>query len=238
MPIITAVFESAPHARTAMDQLAGIGVEEAKINLLTPGNAPAEANVAGGLARGTGATLGGILGMGASTFLIPGLGPIAGVGIIAGALAGTALGAAAGEVVDRKTDIPRQDLYFYEDALRRGRVILIVDAHGGDEETRVRNILEHAGGRSIDSLRREWWYSLRERERDYVRLRGAGEWSESDYRSGFEAALHPATRGKDYDQAAAYIESCYPGPCKTEVFRIGFDRGRQYLYGNTSGETH
>lgn len=236
MPTITAVFESAAEARAAMDSLAGIGIEEARINYLTPGNAAEEANPAAGLGTSTGATLGGILGMGASTFLIPGLGPIAGVGLIAGAIAGTALGGVLGKAVDRKTDVPREDLYFYEEALRRGQTILIVDAHHGDEETRVRNILEHAGGRSIDSLRREWWYSLRDREREYVRLRGKGDWNESDYRSGFEAALHPATRGQDYDQAAAYIESCYPGPCRTEVFRVGFDRGRQYLQGNVSGE--
>lgn len=236
MPTISAVFESATAAREAMDSLAGIGIEEARINYLTPGSAAAEANTAAGLAKGTGATLGGILGMGASTFLIPGLGPVAGVGLIAGAIAGTALGGVLGTAVDRKTDVPREDLYFYEEALRRGKTILIVDAHHGDEETRARNILEHAGGRSIDSLRREWWYSLRDREREYVRLRGQSDWNESDYRSGFEAALHPATRGQDYDQAAAYIESCYPGPCKTEVFRVGFDRGRQYLQGNASGE--
>ena len=237
MPIISTVFESESAARGAIDALAGIGVEEAKINYLTPGNAPGEANAAAGLARSTGATLGGILGMGASTFLIPGLGPVAGLGLIAGAVAGTALGAMAGRAVDRKTDVPREDLFFYEDAMRRGHTILIVDAHHVDEETRVRNILEHAGGRSIESLRREWWLSLRDREREFVRLRG-GDWSEADYRSGFEAALHPAARGHDYDQVSAYIESCYPGPCRTEVFRVGFDRGRQYLQGNTSGEVH
>ncbi|HET7705359.1 MAG TPA: hypothetical protein VFM36_04690 [Thermoanaerobaculia bacterium] len=236
MPTISAVFESAEAARAAMDALAGIGIEEGRINYLMPGNAAGEANPAAGLAKGTGATLGGILGMGASTFLIPGLGPIAGVGLIAGAIAGTALGAVVGKAVDRKTDVPREDLYFYEEALRRGQTIIIVNADHGDEETRVRNILEHSGGRSIDSIRREWWYSLRDREREYVRLRGQGDWNESDYQSGFEAALHPATRGQDYDQVAAYIESCYPGPCKTEVFRVGFDRGRQYLQGNVSGE--
>src|SRR5687768_14712120 len=118
MPTISAVFQSGSAARGAIDSLAGIGVEEEKINSLTPGNAPGEANAAAGLAKSTGATLGGILGMGASTFLIPGLGPIAGFGLIAGAVAGTALGAMAGRAVDRKTDVPREDLYFFEDVLR------------------------------------------------------------------------------------------------------------------------
>src|SRR5688500_16231152 len=125
MPTISAVFESPGAARGAVDSLAGIGMEEARINCLAPGNAAAEANTAAGLAKGTGATLGGILGMGASTFLIPGLGPIAGVGLIAGAIAGTALGAVMGKAVDRKTDVPREDLYCYEEALRRGQPILI-----------------------------------------------------------------------------------------------------------------
>lgn len=235
MPTISAMFQSVSEARGAIDSLSGIGVDEGKINYLAPGNAPGEANAAAGLARGSGATLGGLLGMGASTFLIPGLGPIAGFGLVAGALAGTALGAMAGKAVDRKSDVPREDLYFFEEALRRGHTIVIVEAHHGDQEIRVRNILEHAGGRRVESLRREWWLSLRDREREFVRLRG-GDWSEEDYRSGFEAALQPATRGRDYDQVSAYIETCYPEPCKTEVFRLGFDRGKQYLHGNTSGE--
>ena len=54
MPTISAVFESAEAARAAMDALAGIGIEEGRINYLMPGNAAGEANPAAGLAKGTG----------------------------------------------------------------------------------------------------------------------------------------------------------------------------------------
>lgn len=240
MGTVTAIFDSARAANNAIDTIKARGVEDGRINYLTPGDAAAEANSAGGFGKITGTTLGGILGMGAATFLIPGLGPIAGVGLFAGAIAGAGLGAAAGTAIDHKTDVPKHDLYFYEDALRRGSTVVIIDPRDGDQETQVRNILEHAGGRSIESLRREWWNSVRETEREYARQRGYSfEQDEISYRSGFEAALHPETRGRDLDQVAAYIETCYPEPCKTEVFRIGFDRGRQYLQSRSgSPELH
>ena len=236
MGIITAIFESPAAAHAAIDTIKARGVEDSRISYLTPGSAPAELNSAAGIGTGTGATLGSILGMGAATFLIPGLGPIAGVGLLAGALAGAGLGAAAGKAADHKADVPKEDLYFYEEALRQGRTVVLVHPTDHDQETQVRNLLEHAGGRGLESTRREWWSGMRDTERDFARQRGYDfGGNESNYRSGFEAALHPETRGRDYDQVAAYIESCYPEPCKTEVFRIGYDRGRQYLLSRSGG---
>lgn len=229
MATLTAVFDSATDAHQAIDELRHRGFEESRIGCLAPGE-----HTAG---KGAGATMGGILGMGAATFLIPGLGPVAGFGLLAGALAGAGLGAAAGSTVDRKSDVPREDLYFCEDSLRRGQTVVLVEASGDAEETQARNLLEHAGGRRLDSLRHEWWQTVRDGEREHVRERG-GEWDEINYRAGFEAALHPETRGREYDQVAAYVEDCYPEPCRTEVFRIGFDRGRQYLYGRSGWQVH
>lgn len=236
MATLSLVFDSPSEARGALDAIKAHGVDDSRISYLTPGDKPDDHRVSTG--KGAGATVGGVLGMGAATFLIPGLGPIAGVGLLAGALAGAGLGAVAGQAVDH-AGVDKKDLYFYEDALRRGKTVILVDTRDADEETQIRNLLEHGGGRSLQSLRRDWWHDLRDSEREHMRSRGAvGEWNEDDYRSGFEAALHPAVRGQDYDQAAAYIESCYPEPCKTEVFRVGFDRGRQYLHGRNSGQVH
>jgi hypothetical protein len=79
-------------------------------------------------------------------------------------------------------------------------------------------------------MKREWWYGVRERERDYMRSRGKSlDAVEADYQSGFEAALHPTTRGHAYDDVVAYVETCYPEPCRTEAFRIGFERGQSYF---------
>ncbi|HEU4523355.1 MAG TPA: hypothetical protein VFT12_15205 [Thermoanaerobaculia bacterium] len=229
MATITAVFDSPSSAHRAVGDLKDRGIDESRIGLLAPGDHA--------VGKGSGAALGGILGMGAATFLIPGLGPIAGIGIIAGALAGAGLGAAAGAAVEHKSDVPKEDLYFVENGLRHGNAVVLVEAQDDATETQVRNLLEHSGGRSIESLRREWWQGLRDGEREHVQQTGRA-WSENDYRSGFEAALHPATRGREYQQVTAYVESCYPGPCKTEAFRLGFDRGRQYLHGRSGWQVH
>lgn len=229
MATITAVFGSTDAAHRAVDDLQRRGFDQSRLGCLSTGDSSS------GKAAGT--ALGGIFGMGAATFLIPGLGPIAGFGLLAGALAGAGLGAAAGSAVDLKSGVANEDLYFCENALRHGEAVVLVDASGDAEETQVRNLLEHAGGRRIDSLRHEWWQTIRNQERDYARQQGHA-WDEVNYRAGFEAALHPETRGREYDQVTAYLESCYPEPCKTEVFRVGFDRGRQYLYGRSGWQVH
>lgn len=236
MATVTAIFGSITAAHRAIDAVKAKGVEDGRISYLTPGDRASEADGARGLGRPGGTALGGVLGMGAATFVMPFLGPIAGVGLLAGALAGAALGSAAGKAADNKMDVPKHDLYFYEDALRRGHTVVIIETRGETQQTQVRNILEHEGGRSVESLRREWWQSVRDSEREYARQRGYDFPSdEVNYRAGFEGALHPETRGHDYEQVTAYLETCYPEPCRTEVFRVGFDRGRQYLQSRTAG---
>lgn len=237
MSTITAIFTSREQAETAMTALHGRGITEKQMNLLTPGDTVHVKTGSPVSGKSLGAMIGGVLGMGASTFLVPGLGPVIGAGMIAAGLAGAGLGAAAGAAAKRHTaGVPNEDLFFYEDALRRGQAIVIVEAKDGDETTRVRNALEHAGGIGLDKVRRDWWASVRGNERDYARSRGMEfEPNEANYQSGFEAALHPGTRGRAYDQCVAYIETCYPEPCRSDVFRIAFDRGQQYLSRQTGG---
>lgn len=219
MSTVTAVFSSPADAERAIRSLGDNGFEDKQINLLASGSDssfPVHAKQAG-------AAIGAYAGLGAATFL-PGLGPVVGVGMLATGLIGSALGAVAGSALARHTHgIPNEDLYFYDEALRSGQTVIIVDAHDAIEETRARNLLERAGGRSVQSVRHEWWQSVRGGHRHEFN----GE--EKDYRAGFEAALHPATRGRDLDEVTAYIETCYPEPCRTEAFRIGYERGQDYF---------
>jgi hypothetical protein len=236
MPTVTAIFNSPAAARTAISGLTSQGIDTKQVSMLAPGdpvpaedNKPIKAKVAGG-------AVGSVLGMGAATFLVPGLGPVVGLGMIAAGLAGAGLGAAAGAAAERTTaGVPNEDLYFYEESLRRGEAIVFVDAPNDDDRTRLRHVLEQAGGVSIDTKRREWWGTVRDQEREHVRSRGL-DWNENDYRSGFEAALHPGTRGRSYDQCVAYIETCYPEPCRKDAFRVAFDRGQQYLVSRSGGQ--
>ena len=236
MPTVTAIFSSPAAAQKALEAVRAHGTESSGVSLLAPGDAvPVEENrpIQGKVAGGA---VGSVLGMGAATFLIPGLGPVIGLGMIAAGLAGAGLGAAAGAAVERTTaGVPNEDLYFYEESLRRGEAIVFVDATDEDERTRVRHVLEQAGGVSVDTKRRDWWGGMREYEREHARSRGV-DWNESDYRAGFEAALHPVTRGRSYDECVAYIETCYPEPCRRDAFRVAFDRGQQYLVSRSGGQ--
>ncbi|HEV8660410.1 MAG TPA: hypothetical protein VGS96_17525 [Thermoanaerobaculia bacterium] len=225
MATVTGIFASPAEAENAMHSLRAHGFEESQINLLARGESsfPVHGTQAG-------AAIGAFVGLSAATFL-PGLGPVVGMGMIATGLIGTGLGAAAGAAIDRHTHgVPNEELYFYEEAVRNGQPVVIVEAHDQTQATQARNLLERGGGRSVQSLRREWWQSLRDDERAYLRHQGRElEPNEPAYRSGFEAALHPATRGRDLTDVVTYVEECYPEPCKTEVFRIGYDRGQEYF---------
>jgi hypothetical protein len=220
MTIVTAMFASSADAERAILSLEDNGFEEKQINYLATGKELASFPVH---APQAGAVIGAAAGLGAATFL-PGLGPVVGVGMLATGLIGTALGAAAGTAISRNTHgIPNEDLYFYDEALRNGQTVIVVEPRDPVQETKARNLLERAGGRSVQSVRHEWWQNVR----DWHRHEFNGH--ESEYRAGFEAALHPATRGHDYREVTEYVETCYPDGCRTEAFRVGYDRGQEYF---------
>ncbi len=218
MGTVTGIFPSSAEAGNAIHALEAQGFEESQINLLARGESSFPVHGAQ-----AGAAIGAFAGLSAAT-LVPGLGPIVGMGMLASGLIGTALGAAAGKVVDRHTHgVPNEDLYFFDEALRHGQTVVIVDPRDPVQETKARNLLERAGGRSTHSLRQEWWQTIRDRHRHEF------NGDEEEYRAGFEAALHPFTRGRDLQEVAPYVETCYPEPCRSEAFRIGFQRGQEYF---------
>ncbi len=225
MSSVTGIFASTAEAEVAIHVLRTHGFDEGQVNVLTRGESSFPVH-----AKGAGAVIGAAAGLSVAT-LLPGLGPVIGAGMLATGLIGTALGSAAGAAIHRHTHgVPNEDLYFYEEAVRDGKAVVIVETRDSTQETQARNLLERAGGRPVLATRREWWYSLRDRERDYLRSRGQDLGPvEADYRCGFEAALHPTTRGRDYDEVVAYVETCYPGPCRTAAFRVGYDRGQNYF---------
>lgn len=220
MPTVTAMFASAADAERAVRSLQENRFEESRINYLASGREGATFPVHG---KQAGAAIGAAAGLSVATFL-PGLGPIVGAGMLATGLIGAGLGAAAGGAIGRHTHgIPNEDLYFYDEALRNGQTVVIVDAADAVEETRARNLLERAGGRSVQSLRHEWWQNVRDGHRHEF------NGHEHDYRAGFEAALHPATRGREYGEVADYVTTCYGDACRTEAFRTGYSRGQDFF---------
>lgn len=225
MTTVTGIFRSPSQAEESISALKKQGFEEEQINILKRGESSFPVH-----AKQAGAAVGAVAGLSAVTFL-PGLGPVIGLGMIASGLVGAALGAGAGKALERhRHGVPNEDLYFFEEAIRDGGGVVLVDARDATQETQARNLLERGGGRPAGATRRDWWQDLRDRERRYLQSRGRSlEAIEGDYRAGFEAALHPATRGRDYGHVAEYVETCYGENCRSDAFQLGYDRGQSYF---------
>ena len=80
------------------------------------------------------------MGAAAASLLVPGVGPVIAAGLIGAALlglGGAATGALAGDKIEDAMDegLPHDELYVYEDALRRGHTVVIAFAED-DEQAR------------------------------------------------------------------------------------------------------
>jgi hypothetical protein len=246
MKTVAGIFASREAAARAIQRLRGIGVRDEAINVLArdmserdiearvptdhgeqPGMGTAIGAVAG---AATGASIGLPIGAAIATFVIPGVGPIIAAGLLGAALFGAG-GAAVGHKLEDtlSTGVPRDELFIYEEALRRGRIVLIAEADTDEEADIVRAALDGAGAESVDAARDAWWVGLRDEEESAYRATGRDfEADEPVYRRGFEAAMLPFVRGRGYDAALVELRRKYPEICQADAFRCGFDRGQRY----------
>lgn len=180
------------------------------------------------------------LGAAAASLLIPGVGPVIAGGIIGAALlgvGGAATGAAAGAALERELadGLPHDELYIYEDALRKGRSVVMVFADDSEAAESARNVLAQAGAESIDAAREDWWVGLRNAEEETYRAQGRDfRADEAAYRRGFELALNPKRRGKRYEDVSSEVRTALPESGSEEALRSGFERGQ--VYQRTLGE--
>jgi hypothetical protein len=236
------IFGARGAAERAARELAARGIAAERISVLTPGDGQdpvATVPTVEAEPPGFGRTLGGVVGAAAgagggvhaATVLsaaVPGVGPVIALGVAGAALLGAAGVAVGGALSDALRDgLPRDELFVYEDALRRGRSVVIALADGRQEQEAAREALERAGAESIDAARERWWIGLRDVE--------AREWAggdcaaaESRYRQGFEAALLPVCRGRGYEDACDELARRYPEGHTDPVFRRGYERGLAY----------
>lgn len=250
MDVISGVFNDRSAAENALRELREAGVTERRLAFFTPGTSesdlentvPVTDSESKGMGAAMGATIGGAfgaatgatLGLAAASLAIPGVGPVIAVGAIAASvlgIAGAATGAAAGESIEESlgTSLPHEDLFIYEEALRRGDSVIIVAAENDGQSDRAKEIMTRNHSLDFDELRDDWWSTLRDEERSYYAGTGRDfEEDEENYRRGFQAALHPARRGKSYTEAESLLRKDYNDSDLDTAFRQGYERGKRY----------
>jgi stress response protein YsnF/uncharacterized membrane protein len=142
---IVGLFDDAAEARSAVQELTGLGVARDQISLMANRDAhadyagvetgAADANTTGGGAMagaGIGAVAGGIGGLivGLVALPIPGLGPIIAAGPLAAALTGAGIGAVTGGVIGALTHVgvPEEHAQHYAEGVRRGGTLVTVNS--------------------------------------------------------------------------------------------------------------
>ena len=180
METVVGVFMNQGLANLAAERLQAAGIPEERISVLhpsssdkkvasvpttdaeQPGMGKAVAGVVGGA---VGAATGGTLATAAMTALIPGVGPVVATtmfgAILLGAV-GTSIGMAVGQAAEETLDqgLPKDELFVYLDALKKGRSVVMVLVPDEDEARRVRVSLTDAGAESIDRAREKWEIGL------------------------------------------------------------------------------
>lgn len=258
MDTVAGIFRSRADAQRAVETLQATAIPNDRIALLTPGTRedqiessvpisdteePGMGKAMGGAVGGAmGAAGGATLGVAVASLLVPGVGPVLAAGVIGAALlgaGGAATGAAAGAALERHLadGLPHDELYLYEDALRKGRSVVIAFPENQESADTGRGVLSQAGAESIDAAREDWWLGLRDAEEENYKAEGRNfTTDEADYRRGFEAALHAKLRGRTYIEATEELTVFVGEATSDEAFRRGYERG--YAYQKDLQERH
>ena len=244
MKTVVGIFKTRQAATEGVNLLKAAGFDGDKVIILTPDTpdpvvektVPTEDAEQPGIGKAIGSVVGGAVGLGAgaliANLLLPGIGPVLAVtfGAAAGGLGGAAAGAAAGSALENVLSIgvPKDEIFFYEDALRQGRSVVIGLSEDDDQIEAGRAALQKAGAETLDAAREQWWIGLRDAEAVAYSRPEHFTSEENTFRSGFAAALEPPVRGRSFDEAAEYLSKNYPDAYRKESFRQGFERGRHY----------
>ena len=251
MKTVTGIFRSRSDADHALAELRSLGVQDDRVTLLTQCSSAKDLQsvpVVTGEQPGMGKAIGAVVGAAAGlsgplviAAIIPGVGAITALGMLGAAIlgaAGASLGAIGGGKLENSMTegLPEDELFVYEDALRKGRSIVIALAEDEAHASRFRELFKIEGAEAVDAAREQWWTGLRSAEKENYSIHG-GDFGQDEefYRLGFESALHARTRCKEYDQSLAELsvrveelERQHPGKHVAEPFARGYRRGREY----------
>ena len=254
MEAISGVFKAREDAEHAIKEVRAAGIAVDKVTLLTPGttdkidrelqSVPVDASEQTGMGKTFGAVLGGAAGLTGGSLLIalvPGVGPITAIGLLGAAIlgaAGATVGASAGGKLESSMSrgLPEDEIFVYEDALRKGRSVVIALSDNANTTALIRDLLKAEGAETIDAAREQWWIGLRSAEENHYAATGR-QFTDDEkfYRLGFEASLHARMRCKEFDQVSAEmsvtledVQRQYPNANVEEPFTRGYERGREY----------
>lgn len=161
MSKIVGVFESRERAREAIEALQQEGFSEEDLSIVARqqegqeggggGGGDLTEDITQGAAWGGGlGALGGLL-AGAGALAIPGIGPILAAGPLAAGLSGAVAGGVAGGLIDM--GIPEQAGQQFEEDVKQGRLLAIVETDEDDQVGRVQRLLEEYGADEVQSYR-------------------------------------------------------------------------------------
>jgi hypothetical protein len=239
---VVGIFKTRQEATKGANLLQTAGFEGSNVIVLACCNesdieaVPTEDAEQPGMGKAIGSVVGGAMGLSAGaiigSFLLPGIGPVLAVafGAAAGGVGGAVAGGAAGGALENvwSRGVPKDEIFFYEDALRQGRALVVgLSEHDRQIET-GREVLDKAGAETLDAAREKWWIGLRDAEEAVYSSPTEFKDIEAIFQRGFAAALEPQVRGRSVRQAAAYLKQHYPDCYNDENFRQGFERGRRY----------
>ena len=244
MQTIGGVFDSRARALQAVRSLRQAGVKDDDIVALMPGSDPKEFELEAemlhdgegpGAWAAIGAGLGSFAGAAFVSAVLPGIGPILGLGALAAAfIAGGIGGKLAGDAIENSSihDDVGDDLFLFEDTLARDKALVVVMIRSHVDPMNVQAILDASGAMTLDQARTQWWRERREQEERYYASLGNGRTfseAESAYRRGFQAAFDPRWRGRKFESVAVKLRTRFHDD-EEEDFRRGFDRGSELIW--------
>lgn len=175
MQTVIGIFQSENQAGQALQDLLSANFPPDSVGFLTGDNSqklaqmPTTDTERDGMGKSMGAFLGAVVGAGGglgigsalASFAIPGVGPILAAGIGAAAvlgLGGAVAGAHLGEESEHALDlgIPRDDVFFYRDVLKRGRCLVVVNVDSEESAETASEIFRNDGAEDTEATLRDW----------------------------------------------------------------------------------
>ena len=250
MYTVAGIFDSRADAERAAERLRSASIDEEHLALLTPDASGQKVEeevltietkephvgekVGGAVGRGLGIAGGIMIGGVVGSFLVPGGGAILAAGALGAALLGVggkAAGRAAGHALDEAVLKARlhDEVHIFEEALRSGRTVVVALARDSERAGAARAEMKRAGALSLEEAREIWWKDLRAAEEEEYAKRGQDfKADEPLFRRGFEAALHPRTRGHSFEEATDFLKERYGADSHSDAFRRGYERGQAH----------